>query len=80
MIFLYEIFFRWIILFLVINKIFVYYHPQNDCSNIYRGGFMRSKNVLRDYKMTDSELCLLTPKICMFLTRDLADLQDFRID
>lgn len=40
---------------------------------------MRSKNVLRDYKMTDSELCLLTPKICMFLTRDLADLGDFGI-
>ena len=29
--------------------------------------------------MTDSELCLLTPKICMFLTRDLTDLQDFSI-
>ena len=80
MIFLYEIFFRWIILFLVINKIFVYYHPQNDFSNTYRGDSMRSQNVPRDYKMNDSEMCFLASKICSYLTRDLADLQDFGID
>ena len=40
---------------------------------------MRSQNVIREYRMSDSELCLLTAKICMFLTRDLTDLQDFGI-
>ena len=40
---------------------------------------MRSQNVIREYRMSDSELCLLTAKICMFLTRDLTDLQDFGV-
>ena len=41
---------------------------------------MRTNNILREYKMTDSELCFLASKICSYLTRDLADLQDFDID
>ena len=41
---------------------------------------MRSQNVLREYNMSDSEMCFLASKICSYLTRDLADLQDFRID
>ena len=41
---------------------------------------MRSQNVPRDYKMNDSEMCFLASKICSYLTRDLAKLQDFGID
>ena len=40
---------------------------------------MRSQNVLREYNMSDSEMCFLASKICSYLTRDLADLQDFGI-
>ena len=40
---------------------------------------MRSNNIIREYKMSDSELCLFTTNLCIFLTRDLADLQDFGI-
>ena len=41
---------------------------------------MRSQNVLREYNMSDSEMCFLASNICLYLTRDLADLQDFGID
>ena len=53
---------------------------QNDFSNTYRGDSMHSQNIARDYKMNDSEMCFLESKICSYLTRDLADLQDFGID
>ena len=40
---------------------------------------MRSQNIQRDYRMTDSEMSVLASKICTYLTRDLADLLDFGI-
>ena len=41
---------------------------------------MHSQNNARDYKMNDSKMCFLASRICSYLTRDLADLQDFGID